>query len=258
MWFRLLLLCPVLFVLGCQTVPQNETTQERKANNQEAAEINLQAGLGYLRQQQPMRALAKFEKALQQQPKLLDAQMGKAAALQSLGRTAEAEQVYVALLAAFPGRYEPPSAYAGLMCEQKRFKEAETTLLNAVKNKAFGRADSAYVRLARCAVRGQRPDLAELYLNRAQDIATSNGADDGALNEIALQSAWLAFSQQQYAVAQERLEKFERQSPLRADAVQLGYQIAKAQNNLDGIATYEQILRQNYPQIWNQISNPTQ
>lgn len=247
----------LLLLAACQSVPVESSNNDKTANA-EAAEFNLQAGLGYLRQQQYQRALAKFDKALQQEPNKLEASMGKAAALQSLGRGIQAEAVYEDLIADFPARYEPASAYAGLLCEQQRFQQAESVLLSALKEGAFSSGDQVYLRLARCAVRGQRNDLASLYLNRAESLAVETKSAATVLSDIALQRAWLAYGQQRYPEAQQRLEEFERSSPLRPDAVRLGYQIAKAQNNVERMATYGQILRQNYPQLWTQLSNSPQ
>jgi type IV pilus assembly protein PilF len=244
-------------LLGCQSVPVDSSAKAVDANA-EASEFNLQAGLGYLRQQQYQRALLKFEKALQQDETNLEAAMGQAAALQSLGRRIQAETVYEDLLADFPKRYEPASAYAGLLCEQQRFQEAESILLTALKKGAFASGDQIYLRLARCAVRGQRNDLAGLYLDRAEAIASETKSGAGGVAEITLQRAWLAYGQQRFETAQQQLEAFERTSPLRPEAVRLGYLIAKAQNNVERMATYGQILRQNYPQLWNQLTAASQ
>ncbi|MDD9893110.1 MAG: tetratricopeptide repeat protein, partial [Gammaproteobacteria bacterium] len=214
MFVRWLLVVSLVVLAGCQTAAPQAIDSDRSANNAEAADFNVQAGLGYLRQQQYLRALSKFEKALQQQPDSIEASMGKAAALQSLERSPEAEQVYQKLVEDFPKRFEPPSAYAGLMCEQQRFKEAEAIMLSALKKGAFAQYENAYVRLARCAVRGQQPELAERYLQRAEKIANETNADDSVLNDITLQRAWLAYGQKHYAIAQERLERFESASPL--------------------------------------------
>lgn len=250
-------LCSLLFVLAlsaCQQVPVEPNGIDAN-DNPEAADYNVQAGVGYIRQQQFQRALVKFEKALQQNPSLIEAGLGKAAALQGLQRMQLAEELYLSLIKQNPKRHEPATAYAGLLCQQQRFEQAEAVMLSALKEKAFLSGDEAYLRLSRCALRGERVDLAELYLQRAQEYAEG---DTASSKEIALQQAWLSYTQKQYSVAQTWLETFERHSPLRADAVRLGYQIASAQNNAERMATYGQILRQTYPQIWSQLNTVSQ
>lgn len=234
----------VLMLTACASVPvdSNETGGE----NREAAEYNLQAGVGYLRQQQYQRALVKFEKALQQQPNFLEAGLGKAAALQSIGRQNEAETLYLELIDDFSKRSEPVRAYAGMLCEQQRFQDAERVMLKGLSKGAFEDGAVVYLSLSRCAIRGKRYDLVATYLERATDIEPDN-------LEIVLQRAWLGYLKGDYYKAKALLEYFESRSPLRADAAQLGYQVAVAQNNVGGMATYGQILRQNYPRVWAQI-----
>lgn len=234
----------LLLLAACQSVPVDSS--ESGGENHEAAEYNLQAGVGYLHQQQYQRALVKFEKALQQKPDFLEAGLGKAAALQSIGRQHEAETVYQSLINDFSKRSEPVRAYAGMLCEQQRFKDAEKVMLKGLSKGVFDDGVAAYLRLSRCAIRGKRYDLVATYLERATDIEPSN-------LDIVLQRAWLGYLQGDYYKAKALLEFFESRSPLRADAAQLGYQVAVAQNNVAKMATYGQILRQNYPQVWAQI-----
>lgn len=253
---RLILACAVLaaaMLSACQHVPVEASDSNEK--NQEAADYNIQAGVGYLRQQQNQRALLKFEKALQQAPKSVEAGMGKAAALQNMEQTNEAEAIYKQLVADHRKRHEPASAYAGLLCQQQRFQEAEAVMLSALKHRALTSGDEVYLRMSSCALRGQRRDLAELYLRRAQKFAEGNTVTS---KEIALQQAWLAYSGGKYTEASVFLATFESHSPLRADAVRLGYLIAKAENNAERMATYSQILRQKYPQLWEQMKTAQQ
>lgn len=243
----------LLLLSACQQVPVEPS--DSNENNQEAADFNIQAGVGYLRQQQNQRALLKFEKALQQAPDSVEAGMGKAAALQNLEQANEAEAIYKQLVADHRKRHEPASAYAGLLCQQQRFQEAEAVMLSALKNRAFASGDEAYLSLSRCALRGQRRDLAELYLTRAQTFASGNTVTS---KEIALQQAWLAYGGGKHAEAAAFLALFESHSPLRADAVRLGYLIAKAEGSAERMATYSQILRQKYPQLWGQMKTAQQ
>jgi|GEM_PF-3023035 len=247
LWRRFRLTCAAVLIAilaACQTVPVENANRQQE--NPEAAQYNLQAGMGYLRQAQYQRALLKFEKALQQQPGLLEAGLGKAATLQSMGRQAEAEQLYQRLIRDHSKRSEPVSAYAGMLCEQQRYLDAEKSVLAAAKQGVFASDADAYLRLGRCAMRGKRYDLVAKYLEKATDRAPSN-------LEIVLQRAWLGYLQADYYKAKSLLAYFESRSPLRADAAQLGYQIAVAENDKGRMATYEQILRQNYPQVWAQL-----
>lgn len=240
----------LLMLAACQSVPVDSS--QSGGENHEAAEYNLQAGVGYLQQQQYQRALVKFEKALQQRPDYLEAGLGKAAALQSIGRQNEAAVVYQTLIDDFSKRSEPVRAYAGMLCEQQRFEEAERVMLKGLANGTFEDGAVVYLSLSRCAIRGKRYDLVAIYLERATDIEPDN-------LDIVLQRAWLGYLQADYYKAKALLEFFESRSPLRADAAQLGYQVAVAQNNVGGMATYGQILRQNYPRVWAQIeANNTQ
>lgn len=241
---RSLSMVAVLLLAACQSVPVNP--KDNTGENPEAAQYNMQAGMGYLRQQQYQRALFKFDKALQQDPTLVQAGLGKAAALQSMARQTEAETVYKTLIKENPKRSEPVSAYAGMLCEQQRFQEAEQWVLAGLKKGAFDDGAMAYLRLSRCAIRGKRYDLVATYLERASDISPKN-------LEIVLQRAWLGYLQNDYYKSKALLEYFESRSALRSDAAQLGYQIAVAENNVGRMATYGQILRQNYPQVWAQI-----
>ena len=243
--FRLAFAAVLIAILAaCQTVPVDDANRQQE--NPEAAQYNLQAGMGYLRQAQYQRALLKFEKALQQQPGLLEAGLGKAATLQSMGRQADAEKLYQDLIRDHAKRSEPVSAYAGMLCEQQRYLEAEKAVLSALKKDVFASGADAYLRLGRCAMRGKRYDLVAKYLEKATDRAPKN-------MEIVLQRAWLGYLQKDYFKAKSLLEYFETRSPLRADAAQLGYQIAVAQKDKGRVATYEQILRQNFPQVWAQL-----
>lgn len=253
----LLRLCLALLLMSalaaCQTAPVNSEATSADANKT-AADYNLRAGLGYMQQQQYQRALLKFDKALQQQPQSLEAGLGKGAALQSLSRVSEAVAAYETLVGKHPKRSEPVSAYAGLLCEQKQFGDAERLVIRAIKRGAFERADEAYLRLGHCAVRGNNFALADRYLAHAEQLTQKRGSADTISNDIALQRGWLAFQQRQYALAERCLDTYERRAPLREEAVRLGYSLAKARGDKDKQATYSQILKQNYPGAWQQLS----
>lgn len=213
--FGLLLASPV--TRPAETAERTMTRSDRE----QAAKINAQLGMTYLRQDDLVAARQKVEKALEQDPRSTEAQMAAGFLYDRLGEDRKAESHFE--LAVRYGRDNPDALnnYAVFLCRKGDKKLGEEYFVKAAGNALYRTPDVAYSNAGRCARADGRSKDAEQYFRKALVIRPDQ---PDALIELADVSHELGNDLQARAFLQRHLSV----APTSSQALWLGYRIERA------------------------------
>ncbi|WP_428773566.1 type IV pilus biogenesis/stability protein PilW [Vibrio sp.] len=159
-----LLLISALLV-GCVTQVENSQTLPDQ-DPISIAESRIALGLGYLKQQQPVKARENLERALQQAPDYYRAQLALAHYWEFVKEPDKARDIYQQALKQHPGNGHVLNNYGAFLCKQGDFPLADEMF-----NKAFDLSDyyqltSSFENAALCAWKAGHAERAERYFER--------------------------------------------------------------------------------------------
>ena len=141
-------LCGVLVVLsacaGSGTVPGG-------VSDADAAVANLNLGAGYLRQGNTDLAIERLERALAQNPRLVEAHSTIAVAYGQAGDLEEAESHYRRATELDQDNGAAANAYAAFLCQQSRWTEAEPYFRRAAEDREYTTPEVALTNAGVCA-----------------------------------------------------------------------------------------------------------
>lgn len=235
---RLLLL--IVFLLsGCVTTQTGDMPVA--SPSEEVAEINLQLGIGYLRQGNFELARAKLEKAIEQDPELATAHRVLGLVYQRMGDPAGAEKQYRAAVSLAPEDANALNSLAVFLCSQRdEPKEAMTYFDRAVKVPLFQQKAMTYTNAGVCAKKVDI-DQAETLMRRALAL-------DPTYPEALLQMGDIAFERGNYLQSRAFVERYLSARPPTAAVLWLGVQVEDRLQNYDASTRYGQILKQDFPE----------
>lgn len=211
--------------------------------NPEAAKINVQLATGYLRQGYNQRALEVLSKALVQNPNSAEVHSALALAHRQLDNPESALAAYRKAYRLGPDNTDIRNQYATFLCEQKEFDQAEALLTSGLRNNRYRYSEVAYTLLGSCLVRAGRVGQAEQAFEQA---LLSNAAYGPAI----LQLAWLAQQRSQATKALVLLQRYEKVANATSPSLILGKRAAQALGNTALARSYDQRLKQQFPEAW--------
>jgi type IV pilus biogenesis/stability protein PilW len=237
---KLWVLSLAFLLAGCVTTEVGDNPSPT-ADENEAAQINLQLGVSYFRQGNLMAAREKLEKAVQQKPNLAAGYRMLGLVYQEMGDFPEAETQYLKAVKLASNDPDTLNDYAGFLCFEKRevdkaltyFDKALLVPLNENRTMLYSNA-------ARCAML-LYPQRAENYLRTALTTDRDNPV-------LMVQMADLAYRQQQYLQARVFLERSMELTPATPTML---YLLSKTEAQLGNIAMsrqYRAQLVELYPQ----------
>lgn len=138
-----------------------------KARNNKASAINVQLGMGYLRQNSLELASEKLLKALRQNPDSAPAHNAYAILQDRLKQTEKAEMHYKKATTLDPEDSQAANNYGAFLCRNKREIESEKYFLSALKNPLYKTPEYAYTNAALCLMKVEQDDRARGYLIKA-------------------------------------------------------------------------------------------
>lgn len=140
----------------------------------EAAGVNLQLAVEYMKMDNLPVAREKMERALRQDPRSATIQATAGVLYERLGDDALAEKHYA--LGARLGRNDPnvQNTYAGFLCRKHKVAEGEKLFLEVARNPLYQVPEVAYTNAGVC-VRESAPDRAENYFEQALVIRPNHG-----------------------------------------------------------------------------------
>ncbi|MGH8528997.1 MAG: type IV pilus biogenesis/stability protein PilW [Nevskiales bacterium] len=234
-WLPVILL---LGAVGCATNPQDR----QPSNPKEAAKINAQLGVQYMRQGQHDRALPKLQTALKQDPNLQQAHAAIALLYAAEGEVAKARAHYNRALTLDPVDSNTRNNYAAFLCGQGDTVTALAEFERVLKDKRYPTPEGVLTNAGVCA-RGI-PDLAraEKYFRSA---LKRNSKHADALSQLAL----LNYERGQYLQTRAFLQRYEAVAAPTPEMLLLGLRTERELGDKAAAAAYAEKLRATYPDV---------
>jgi type IV pilus assembly protein PilF len=238
---RLGIIAGVVVMTGCVTT---STIDEVTPSKKEAAQYNLQLGIGYLRQGELKTAQEKLEKSIADDASNATAHSALGLVFERLGDNEGAEKHYRRAVRLAPEDPDSLNALAVFLCLKKNEPADALRLFDKALavplSKAFANKAMLYTNAGTCA---GRLDLAraETYL-RAALLADPN------YNAALLQLANVANTRGNHLQARAFIERYLAVAPATPDALWLGVQIERALGDTSASRGYGERLKQEFPQ----------
>jgi type IV pilus assembly protein PilF len=211
-----------------------------KADKTQAAAINTELAIAYMRENNLAAARDKIDKALQQNPRTAKTQMAAGFIYDRLGDKRKASSYYEQ--AAKLGKDDPDvlNNAAVYFCRNGNYKRGEQYLLQAATSALYHTPDVAYSNAGRCAAADKRPKDAETYFRKALSI---NPKQADAL----WQMAELAQSNGNGLQARAFLERYDAVAPATSATLWLGRSIELALGDRAQAERYAARIRNEFP-----------
>jgi type IV pilus assembly protein PilF len=223
-----------------------ETTGRVAADEQpeEAADLNVQLGIGYLRQGDWQSARVKLEKAVEQDS-------GNAVAHRALGLVYEnlddidgAERHYRRAVALTPDDPDALNSLAVFLCKDERGRDEALQIfdraLSIPMSKAFSNKAMLYTNAGVC--------MKERDLTGAEDYLRAALAVDPQFSEALLQLADVAYRRGNYLQSRAFLERHLAVAAPSPAALWLGVRVENAMDNFQAADQYGNQLRVSFPE----------
>ena len=228
----------VLGLLGCQSAPVN---QPQQVDYSKLAEVNSELGMQYMQKGDYEIALEKFERALDADPRYVDALNGLGLLRARLGQNDKAEANFRRAIAIAPDNSSALNNYGQFLCLQGRHAEGQKQFLKAVENPLYKLPAVAYSNAGTCARAAGDPQTAETHFRSALAL-------DDRLPPALLQMAELSFELERHLQARGYLQRFEDAARRHtARTLWLGIRIERALGDRDAEASYALQLEKNFP-----------
>jgi type IV pilus assembly protein PilF len=206
----------------------------------DAAAINTQLALAYMRENNLQAAREKIEKALQQNPRTADTQMAAGFVYDRLGETKKASGHYEQAAKLSKNNPDVLQNVAVHLCRTGQFKRGEKYLLEVGASPLYRTPAVAYTNAGRCAREDGRPADAEQHFRKALSL---NPRQPDAL----LQMAELTQASGSGLQARAFLERYAGVAPASAESLWLGRTIELGLGDTAQAARYAQRLKQEFP-----------
>lgn len=233
------------FLWGCATNnPENIEADQDKANYKqrmlEAAQINVQLGLGYLQQGQVPRAKQKFLLAVQQNPKSATVLDAMAYFWEVTGNNTLADQYYKQAISVEPKSGRALNNYGAYLCRTKRYNLAEEYLLAAANEPSYIDSAAAMENAGLCELMVPNVAQGEVYFKKAllQDPDRSTSC---------YELARIYYNQGNYKVAKQYLNGYNSTGAISPEAFWLGIEIANKTKDVAIMLKYGALLAKHFP-----------
>ncbi|RMG58371.1 MAG: type IV pilus biogenesis/stability protein PilW [Gammaproteobacteria bacterium] len=186
-------------------------------NLEDAAQVNTQLGITYMRQGNLKYAKEKIEKALQQAPDMPAVQMAAGFLYTRLKKPEEAERHFLRAIELDPENPDMHNNYGGFLCEQGRVKEGVAEFRKAMENPLYQTPQFAAKNIGMCYLKAGRLDRAEAFLRKALEY-------DPRFADALYQMARLSFLKQNYLATRAYLQRLAEVHPDTPQTLWLCYQ----------------------------------
>jgi type IV pilus assembly protein PilF len=144
------LVCLAVAALAVGACASQGSIGERSSAT-DAAVANMNLGAGYLRQGRMDLAIERLQRALEQDPRLVEAHSTIAVAYDQIGSLTEAEDHYRRATQLDPSNGAAANAYAVFLCRQNRWRDAEPFFKRAGENPTYSTPEVALTNAGVCA-----------------------------------------------------------------------------------------------------------
>jgi type IV pilus assembly protein PilF len=230
-----------LALAGCTTT-STTTDGQSEPDLKEAARLNTQLGIDYVRKGQFDMALEKLQRALEQDDDLGIAHSAIALVYQRKGETKLAGKHYREALDSNADDAATLNNFGIFLCSQGEFEDAEEIFVRAAKNKANPQPADAWANAGVCLRTVPKArDRAEGYLREALKLNPRHG---GALAEM----AQICFDRQDFLRARAFLQRHELAARPSAQTLALFARTERALGDMGSARAYEKRLRSEFPE----------
>ncbi len=228
-----------------QNPPQKETvTREKKVSLDEAASFNMTLGAQYLKQNNLGQAIAKLEKAVEQQPTLALAHTYLAFAYERYGETQKASTHYSKAVKLDPNDPISLNNYGTFLCRQNKALESLKYFERAVSNRRYQTPDAAMTNAGVCAKKIPDLNKADEYFRNAIRMNPRNAQAHYHLTDVNLELDKLVIANDFFKTYKTMLPNG-TENP---EYLYLAYRLTKAMNNPDQAGQYALKLQQKFPE----------
>ncbi|HEX4872445.1 MAG TPA: type IV pilus biogenesis/stability protein PilW [Nevskiaceae bacterium] len=227
---------------GCVTTVETETGRSRKgADLAEAARLNTQLGMDYMRKGELDLAQEKLSKALEQDPDLALAHSTIAFLHSKRGDQKKAEQHYRKALSLDSSNPSARNNFGVFLCGLNQFDEAEKLFMQAAQDRAFKTPEAAWTNAGVCA--RKLPDVAraEQYFRRALEL---NPEYPDALAQLAR----ISLERQDALRARGFLQRYERVARETPETLWMAHTAEAALGDAEAAERYRRRLIQQFPE----------
>lgn len=235
---RLLAVAAAALLAGCVTT--ETVTPGTQPDMKEAARLNTQLGIDYMRKGQLEFALEKFERALEQDPDLAIAHSSIAFLYARKGDKERAEDHYREALDLNADDPFTLNNFGIFLCGQGEVDDAEELFVQAAKSPSNATPEDAWTNAGVCVRRENKLDKAEQYLREALQL---NPRHPNALSQM----AWLTFQRKDYLRTRAFLQRYEAVGPPTAETLWIGAQTERQLGDRVAALAYERNLRSRFP-----------
>ena len=237
---RALALVACLVLAGCTTTQVDEGSG--KTDLKEAARLNTQLGIDYMRKGQYDLALEKLQRALEQDSDLAAAHSTIALLYQRRGEADQAEDHYREALDLNKDDPTTLNNFGIFLCGQGEIADAEEIFVKAAQNKDNLNPADAWANAGVCARRDPKKlDKAEGYLREALRI---NARHPNALAQM----AQVSYEKQDYLRARAFLQRYESIARATPQTLWIAAQTERKLGDLQSARSYERRLRTDFPE----------
>jgi len=227
-----------------QVPPQNDKpAREKKVSLEEAASFNMTLGAQYLKQNNLGQAIAKLEKAVEQQPTLALAHTYLAFAYERYGETDKAAKHYSKAVKLDSNDPIALNNYGTFLCRQNDVRESLKFFERAANNRRYQTPDAAMTNAGVCAKKIPDYEIADKYFRDAIRLNPKNAQANYHLADVNLELDKLVIANGFFKNYQNLMPNGSEN----AEFLYLAYRLNKAMNNLDQAGQYALQLQQKYP-----------
>lgn len=235
-------LLPALVLLAAACTTTEVQQPGAKADLKEAAQLNTQLGIDYMRAGNMDLAMEKLRRAVAQDPDLAVAHSTLALVYQRKNETALAEDEYREALNLNKSDAGTWNNFGIFLCGQGEISDAEEAFVKAAKNPANNTPADAWANAGVCVRRDKKhPERAEEYFRQALALNPRHA------NALA-QMAQISFARKDNLRARAFISRYEASVPKpAAEMLALGARNERILGDLIAARSYERRLRTEYP-----------
>ena len=241
--FILLLLTS--FLIACSTssdksVVTTERTSSSSKNLNEASVINTQLAVGYIQRQNYSAAKNKLEKAIEQDPKNVDAYKMMAYLYAVLGVADKAEETYREALELSPDDPDLLNSYGAFLCANDKLEEAQEQFKIAYDNPFYDKLYLAQSNAGSCYVKQGEYKKAEPLLRKSLRTQPKLAGSLISMAEVGVKT-------ERYLMARAYIQRYHLIKAASAESLWIQIQAEKALGAKDHYMKYARQLIKDFP-----------
>lgn len=230
-----------IFLVSCQTVEEQEPGSSADPGTHKRSEVQTQLAIGYLRQGQLQRALARIQKVVRRDANYAPAQNALGLIYDRLAQPQEAGRRYRQATKIDPAFGSARNNYGGWLCRSGRYGEAEKEFRAAADNPLYDVPHIALFNAGVCMRQKGDKDAAIRYFKKS---LSRNPKFPQALYAMSEQS----LLRSKYLSARGYLQRYLDVSSHSPKTLWLGIRLERELGDKDAVSSYSMLLKRKYPE----------